>query len=116
MEKSLEFDEERIDQLRKEFDRSLAACRQIFSEEEIFSDISKERNRQGVVYYDLLMNSLGEISMSTLKKHREEIREAFANLCKSAEFKKLIAGGVQRKTSIARRNKLWNDRLEAAIK
>jgi hypothetical protein len=116
MENSLRFDHQRIDQLRAEFDHSLGACQIIFDEEEIFSDINKDRNRQGVVYYDLLMNSLGDIDTAKLTKHRQEIREAFASLCKSPEFKKLIAGGVQRKTSIARRNKLWSDRLEAAIK
>jgi hypothetical protein len=116
MEKSLHFDEVRLDELRSEFKRSLAACQVLFEEDEIFSDISKGRRRQGVVYYDLLMGSLGNFSKEQLRDNREAIRSAFAELCASAEFRRLTAGGVQRKTSIARRNKLWNEKLRDAIK
>jgi hypothetical protein len=89
MERSLKFDSDRINQMREEFDRSLRACALIFDEEEIFSDISKGRNRQGIVYYDLLMGSLGEVSPSILKRKRASIRNAFIALCKSADFKRL---------------------------
>lgn len=116
MEKSLSFDESRINHLRREFDQSLIACETIFSENEIFSDINKGRNRQGIVYYDLLMNSLGGIESAVLTEKRDKIRAAFSTLCGSPEFKRLTAGGLQRKTSIARRNTLWKERLEAAIK
>jgi hypothetical protein len=116
MEKSLTFDAPRIEVLRQEFDASLSACQIVFNEDEIFSDISKGRNRQGIVYYDLLMNSLGEIDTKVLQDKREQIRSAFFDLCQSPDFKRLIAGGVQRKASISRRNKLWGDRLKAAIR
>lgn len=115
MEKSLKFDDARIDELRVEFKRSLAACEIVFDPEEIFSDISRDRRRQGVVYYDLLMNSLGDIDTVVLQKKRIEIREAFRTLCTSPEFRRLTGGGLQRKTSIARRNKLWAAKLEEAI-
>lgn len=116
MEKSLTFDSKKIEEMRKQFNESVAACKAIFADDELFRDISKDRNRQGIVYYDLLMSSLGTIEMKTLKAKREKIRTAFAGMCKSAEFKSLIAGGLQRKTSITRRNELWNKRLEAAVK
>lgn len=116
MENSLEFDEERVNELRNEFTSSMNACRIIFDDNEIFSDINKERNRQGVVYYDLLMNSLGGIAPETLRAKRAEVRAAFSGLCSSPEFKRLTAGGLQRKTSIARRNQLWRQKLEAAIR
>lgn len=116
MEKSLLFDEKRIKELRVEFDESLDACNVIFENDEIFSDISRKGNRQGVVYYDLLMSSLGAVDKAVLVDKRDAIRQAFSELCQSPEFKRLTAGGLQRKTSIARRNKLWGDKLEAAIR
>lgn len=116
MELSLTFDQDRVEQLRAEFDRSLKSCQAIFDEDEIFSDIGKGRNRQGVVYYDLLMNSLGNVDTRVLRRKRDSVREAFVSLCQSPDFKKLIAGGVQRKTSISRRNELWNEKLKAAIR
>ena len=115
MERSLKFDESRIGELRAEFKRSLAACEIVFDQEEIFSDISRDRRRQGVVYYDLLMNSLGDMDPAILQGKRDSIREAFRALCASPEFRRLTAGGLQRKTSIARRNKLWFAKLEEAI-
>lgn len=116
MEKSMAFDDKRIDELRSDFQNSLAACEMIFKEDEIFSDISRGRKRQGVVYYDLLMGSLGNIDKATLQAKRDEIRKVFAELCSSPEFRRLTAGGLQRKTSIARRNKLWDQKLQAALK
>lgn len=116
MEKSLAFDVEHIEGLKKEFISSLEACRIIFDKDEIFTDISRDRKRQGVVYYDLLMGSLGAIAPSILQAKREEIRKAFSDLCSSSDFRRLTAGGLQRKTSIARRNKLWGDKLRVAIK
>lgn len=115
METSLVFDAARVDQLRLEFDRALEACRIVFNDDEIFSDIGKGRNRQGVVYYDLLMNSLANIDVAVLQAKRLEVREAFISLCQSPEFKRLVAGGVQMKTSISRRNQLWDAKLKAAI-
>ncbi|WAC61219.1 DUF262 domain-containing protein [Brevundimonas sp. SL130] len=115
MERSLQFDDERINDLRNEFQSSLAACKILFADDEIFSDISRDRRRQGVVYYDLLMGSLGAIDPAVLKDRREQIRTAFTELCASPDFRRLTAGGVQRKTSIARRNALWKTKLSAAI-
>lgn len=115
MEKAMVFDALRIDELRRNFKHSLASCQIVFEEDEIFSDIGRNRRRQGIVYYDLLMGSLGNINDVTLHAKRNEIREAFAWLCNSPEFRRLTAGGLQRKTSIARRNTLWNQKLQAAI-
>jgi len=116
MEKAAKFDKTQISQLRKEYMASLAACKLVFDEEELFSDINKDRRRQGIVYYDLLMASLGRIPAETLRAKRTEVREAFAALCASPDFKRLTAGGLQRKTSITRRNALWDKKLQVAIK
>lgn len=116
MERASKFDNDRISQLRREFNASLEACKLVFDEEELFSDINKDRRRQGIVYYDLLMASLGRIPTKTLRAKRSKIREAFAALCASTDFKRLTAGGLQRKTSIARRNSLWHKKLQVAIK
>ena len=115
MEKASKYSLERISQMRSEFKTALAACQEIFNEQEIFCDISKGRRRQGVVYYDLLMLSLGNIDIELLREKREPIREAFKELCGSSNFRRLTAGGLQRKTSIARRNLLWSEKLMAVL-
>lgn len=116
MEQSRVFSEPRIKELKTDFLTSLSACQVVFDESEIFSDISRNRNRQGVVYYDLLMSSLGRIATPTLDGNRDKIRGAFRTMCGSPAFRRLTAGGIQRKISIGRRNQLWEKRLQAAIK
>lgn len=115
MRKAASFDQVKIVELRQSFDKSLAACLTIFDEGEVFSNISKSRNRQGVVYYDLLMGSLGQIDHEVLQEKRLLIRQAFSDLVNSADFKKLTIGGIQRKSSINRRNLEWSNKLQEAL-
>lgn len=115
MRKAVHFGQEKISELEASFKNSLEACLIVFNQDEIFSDISKERRRQGVVYYDLLMNSLGKLDHSTLRDNRETIREAFIELCQSEAFRKSTAGGLQRKSAIHRRNSDWSAKLAGVI-
>ncbi len=115
MSKAMSFDDAKLTELKQNFDVALNACREIFDDDEIFTDISKERRRQGVVYYDLLMNSLGDIQLGVLRAKRAEIRQAFVDLCSSEEFRRSTAGGLQRKSSINRRNTEWSKRLEEVV-
>jgi hypothetical protein len=115
MKKASSFEENKLVELSGKFEASLSSCLTIFDENEVFADISKERRRQGVVYYDLLMNTLGEIDNDILAEKRGQIRQAFIDLCSSADFKRLTAGGLQRKSSISRRNTAWTTKLQEAI-
>jgi len=115
MKKASAYDSEKLQQLKAAFETSLAACLKIFGKDEVFTDISKERNRQGVVYFDLLMNTLWKTDGQTLVNKREKIRAAFIELCQSDAFRKSTAGGIQRKSSINRRNVDWNAKLQEAI-
>ncbi|NKK98646.1 DUF262 domain-containing protein [Rhizobium leguminosarum bv. viciae] len=107
---------DKLEKLKKDFNTALSACLIAFDEDEVFADISRDRRRQGVVYYDLLMTTLGRIKHSVIKKKREAIRSAFIDLCKSDSFKKSTAGGLQRKSSVNKRNSDWNKKLQGAIR
>lgn len=115
MKKGSDYDCEKLVQLKTKFENSLSACLKIFDEDEVFTDISKKRNRQGVVYFDLLMNTLWKVDTQILTDKREKIRAAFMELCKSDAFRKSTAGGIQRKSAINRRNVDWNAKLREAI-
>lgn len=115
MEKAISFDKARLKELDETFTRNLDACRVVFDDAEIFSDISKTRKRQGIVYYDLLMNSLGSVDTAILSDKRDQIRNAFIELCSSSTFRKLSAGGLQSKYSINTRTTEWATKLTGAI-
>lgn len=105
-----------IERLRSEFKSALEKCKIIFyGENELFTSLTGERRRQGLVYFDLQMITLSEFSKRDLKKHREAIRKEWRDLCSSRAFKRLTEGGVQRKSSVGSRNKLWMDRLNKIV-
>ncbi|MDP9572208.1 UNVERIFIED_ORG: uncharacterized protein with ParB-like and HNH nuclease domain [Agrobacterium larrymoorei] len=116
MKEATSFDDSKIEHLRQEFENSIKSCLIIFDEQELFTNISRERPRQSIVFYDLLMSSLGKISKDVLVAKREEIREAFIELCQSEDFRRSIAGGLQRKSSINTRNADWTKKLQDATR
>ena len=105
-----------IETFRSQFTSALKNCKIIFNgENELFTNLTGERRRQGLVYFDLQMITLSEFSENDLKHHRKEIRAAWREMCSSREFKKLTEGGVQRKSSVGTRNRLWTVRLKGIV-
>ena len=105
-----------IDRLRALFIQSLEKCISVFGKD-IFKDISKtSRQRQSMVYYDLLMHSLGQLPGELVTNRKEAIRLAFIKLCKDSGFQKTLSGGLQYKGSIERRRQIWAKHLEGALK
>jgi hypothetical protein len=103
-----------IDKLRTGFKKSLARCEAVFGDE-VFVDTAKSRTRQGMVYYDLLMQSLADINDKTVAAKKTKIKAAFAKLCGSQAFQKTLSGGLQNKASILRRRDLWDKLLRDAL-
>jgi len=101
--------------LKATFLQSLAACKIVFTDDEVFTNLSKKGRRQSFVYHDLLMNSLGKEDHGVLAAKREEIRLAFMQLCSSSEFLRQTGGGLQRKSSISKRNTFWTKKLQVAL-
>ncbi|MGQ9427679.1 DUF262 domain-containing protein [Gilvimarinus sp. F26214L] len=114
MEKHAEAGEEEIAQLRDRFQTALGNCRTVF-EENLFTDVTRDRPRQGMVHYDLLMVTVGLLDKQVVDNKKDEIRAAYDQLCASDEFRRTLSGGLQNKTSILRRRNLWRPLLDAAI-
>lgn len=104
-----------IEEMRIEFTSSLNKCTSIFNTE-VFVDTTKQRRRQSMVYYDLLMYSLSKISKEVLLKNHDKIRSSFVELCQIDEFQRTIGAGLQNKGSILKRRQLWEDLLNNAIR
>lgn len=116
MESKERIQADEIDQLRKKFNTSLSNCIQVFGKD-VFKDISKKsRQRQSMVYYDLLMHSLGELDDDIIAKKMDAIKEAFGRLCTDVAFQKTLSGGLQNKASILKRRTIWARLLETALK
>jgi hypothetical protein len=98
-----------------QFTKSLDNCIAVFGDQ-VFVDTTKERPRQSMVYYDLLMPSLGAMSQQDLAANKKKIKTAFGALCKSASFQKTLSGGLQNKSSILKRREIWRNLLEKHLK
>lgn len=102
--------DEEIEKLRKLFKDTLHKCIFVFSDE-VFSDFTKERSRQRMAYYDLLMWSFQHLDLEFLSNNKDKIKESFGQLCKLKEFQKTNSGGLQKKSSILKRRQLWKEKL-----
>jgi len=103
-----------LEDFEADFKKSLTHCKLVFGEN-MFIDTSKERRRQSMVYFDLLMQTLGEVSETTLGAKKEKILKAFERLCKSDDFQRSLSGGLANRASILRRQTLWSRRLKRAL-
>lgn len=115
MEKHSEMSEEQTENLRKKFNLAIQNSISIFPDTP-FINTSRERQKQGVVYYDLLMPTIGRLDSEIVKNKEKEIKAAYDLLCESDDFGKTLSGGLQSKTSILKRNSLWDELLQEAIK
>ncbi|TLX64033.1 hypothetical protein DN820_08470 [Stutzerimonas nosocomialis] len=97
-----------------EFTEALDKCKTVFGKD-IFIDTNKQRRRQSMVYYDLLMHSLAPVEINTVREKKENIKKAFTELCRNKDFQKSLSGGLQNKASILKRRALWESLLEKAI-
>lgn len=104
-------DEETIYQLREDFTQTLEKCLIVFNNNP-FVDVTKTKQRQSLVYYDLLMWSFKHHSEEFLIEHKESILQKFDELCNEEVFTKSLSGGLQSKYSILIRRKLWAEQLE----
>lgn len=100
--------------LKNKFLAALNNCVNVFADD-VFTDATKARKREGLVYYDLLMNTLGLLEKTIVQNRAAEIKAAFNQLCSSEDFKKTLSAGLQNKTSILRRRNLWEPLLQKAI-
>lgn len=104
----------KIKKLRESFNSTLGICQHIFGTT-AFTDTTKDKPRQSIVHYDLLMNSLSKYTKSQIKGKEAKIREAFEKLCKKSEFQRTLSGGIQNKVSILKRRELWDKLLRPIV-
>lgn len=114
MQAQASIDKQACDEFEQRFMRGLSNCLTVFGKD-AFMDTSKERARQSMVYYDLLMPTLGKMTDSQVKKAKSKIRAAFVALCKSAAFQKTLSGGLQNKSSILKRREIWKHLLDKSL-
>ena len=114
MENNSSLDVAEVLEHRERFLSALSLCKEIFGEN-VFMNPSVARKRKGLVHYDLMMTTVGELDAETAKEHATEIQAAYSELCQSDDFKKTLSGGLQNKGSILRRRTQWNTLLQGIL-
>lgn len=114
MEVKSEIEGQEITELRDKFRTALDNCKTIF-EEDVFADVTRERPKQGMIHYDLLMLTVGLLDHQLAIDKKEEIKSAYSELCTDDAFRRTLSSGTQKKSSILRRRELWRPLLDAAI-
>lgn len=106
MRTNAKISEAKIKKFRTLFNATLAICKQVFGDS-VFADTTKEKPRQSIVHYDLLMSSMSSITKSKASGKEGRIQKAFEKLCKNTDFQRTLSGGIQNKASILKRRELW---------
>ncbi len=114
MRNNSQLSEEKVKKLENQFSKTLKMCCDIF-ENTVFTDTTKNRPKQSIVYYDLLMHSFANLSQSMVTGKEIKIRDAFKALCKNAAFQRTLSGGIQNRASILKRRELWQKKLNKVI-
>ncbi|UIJ40438.1 DUF262 domain-containing protein [Vibrio kanaloae] len=115
MEKNAEINDQEVVLLRDKFQVALNNCKAVF-EDDLFIDVTRDRPKQGMIHYDLLMSTVGLLDSQIVLDKKTEIKKAYEILCNSDDFRRTLSGGLQKKTSILRRRNLWGPLLNAAVK
>ena len=103
-------DEDKIGELRDLFTNSINRVTEVFGDE-AFIDTNRDRKRQSMVYYDLLMWSFSQKTDDFIESNKNEIKESFKEFCAEDELQKTLSGGLQNKSSILKRRELWEQKL-----
>lgn len=102
--------DDKIEELRTLFNGTLDKCAMVFKDD-VFVDTNKQKPKEAMVYYDLLMWSFQQHSNEFLIKNKEKIKDRFKELCNMDGFQRTLSGGLQNKSSILKRRKLWTEKL-----
>lgn len=105
---------EQVIEHKNKFVTALSTCKEVFGDD-VFVNPTVERKRKGLVHYDLVMTTVGELDPEVAKANAQNIRDAYSRLCNSEEFKRTLSGGLQNKGSIQRRKSQWSELLEGAL-
>lgn len=111
MQKNQNPSNDEIDSMRELFDSSLNRISEVFGEE-AFIDTNKERQRQSMVYYDLLMWSFSKKTDEYVENYKDEIKTKFKEFCANEELQRTLSGGLQNKSAILKRRDLWEEKLQ----
>lgn len=114
MEAKSSLSAEEVEEHRNRFTTALSICNEVFGDE-VFVNPVADRRRKGLVHYDLVMTTVGELDRGVAIAKKHEIKQAYANLCSSDNFQKTLSGGLHNKGAIIRRRAEWNQLLQGVI-
>ena len=114
MESNSSLTDDEVDALRERFLNALSICKSVFGDN-VFMNPSVDRKRKGLVHYDLMMTTVGELDTDLAAEHSAGIQAAYFTLCESDDFKRTLSGGLQNKGSIKRRRTQWNALLQGVL-
>jgi hypothetical protein len=114
MERNSSLSDEQAEEHRNRFNTALSICNEIF-EDEVFVNPIVDRKRKGLVHYDLVMTTVGELDRAIAIEKKDQIKKAYAKLCASENFQRTLSGGLQNRGAIIRRREEWNSLLKEAV-
>lgn len=114
MEANKSLSAKKIEEHRSRFNNALSTCNEVFGDN-VFLNPTVDRRRKGLVHYDLVMTTVGELDVELAKTKKEDIKQAYVALCESSSFQRTLSGGLHNKGAILRRRAEWNNLLQGVV-
>lgn len=114
MEINATLEDTALEEHRARFIKALEICHAVFGDD-VFINPTVSKKRKGLVHYDLVMTTVGELDELVARNKAEKIKQAYVDLCNSEEFQKSLSGGLHNKTKMIRRRNKWNELLTSAL-
>jgi Protein of unknown function DUF262 len=106
--------QDKIQEFKNIFLQTIHKCQLVFGEN-IFTNPNKKGDRQGLVYYDLLMWSFQNIPEPIIVANKARIHLLYQNFCQSEGFQQTLKGNRSDKSFILKRRNLWSELLKSVI-
>jgi hypothetical protein len=114
MEAKSSLSHEEVDEHRSRFNKALSLCNDVFGED-VFVNPAANKRRKGLVHYDLVMTTVGELDRDLAVAKKDQIKQAYTDLCASENFQRTLSGGLHNKGAIVRRRAEWDQLLKGVI-
>lgn len=105
---------EEVENHRNRFNTALSICNEVFGDE-VFVNPAADRKRKGLVHYDLVMTTVGELDREIAIEKKDKIKQAYTDLCSSDDFQRTLSGGLHNKAATMRRRSKWNQLLQDVV-
>lgn len=107
------YSDERIEELKEVWERSITNCLKWFSADECFRRIPSTQKTKAInrALFDLVMQTASMLNSESAEQYADQLRAHYIELLQNDEFNDLVSRSVDHKKRTSRRFEIWNSSI-----